>query len=233
FGDGPDREDFWGVVLLSADGQEPGRRVRLLASGDPADPLDGPEAPEDVLTSLTRVESGRDVSGHFQLDRTTDVCVLALGEINGTTRSDWARIALPKDSTVWEMTAENSYPIGGASQGQSSSGVSVENRVSVARLMLPEGRYITHFVTDGAHAWGDWVGPRPPMEDFWGVQVWPAPTGGGVDACVLDGVPPPPDRLAAPNAPPEAPEPPAPPVDTQEAMKQPGPAPAFDLYGEA
>lgn len=237
--DGPDRQDFWGVVLLSADGEEPGRRVRVLSTGAPADPLDGPEPPEGVLTSLTRVESDREVSGHFQLGATTDVCVMALGEIDGTTRRDWARIALPKDSTVWEMTADNSYPVGGAAQGGAASGAGTENRVAIARLTLPAGRYITHFVTDGSHAWGDWVGPRPPQDDLWGVQVWSAPTGGGPDACRLEGVPLPPDGISpqnpAPNAPPEAPEPPAPapPVGEQEAAKQPVPAPGLDLYGEA
>ena len=177
----PDPEDLWGVLLLSADGEEAGARVRGLSAPEASTASGGPAAPPGVLTSLTRVENGRDVSGQFTLADTTDVCVMGLGEITSSRRSDWGQIAAAGGSTLWEMTHASSYPAGGAA----------DNRMALARLRLAPGRYTAHFQTDGSHAWDDWSMDPPANPDLWGVQVWRAPeaSGEGVAACALPGVP--------------------------------------------
>ena len=179
----PDVEDFWGVVVLSADGNEPGDRVRLLApEAAPASGGETPTPPGEILASLTQIGDNREASGQFTLSEPTDVCVMSLGEITDSRRSDAAFINGDDGGLIWEMTYADSQSGGGAD----------DNRLAVTRLRLEPGRYTARFITDGSHAWGDFTMDEPTYPDLWGVQVWATPEAdddaSGVAACVLPGI---------------------------------------------
>ncbi len=164
----PDPEDFWGVVLLSADGDEPGDRVQFLAPEAPAIPPEStPAVPAQTLVSLTRIGNNREVSGQFTLSDSTDVCAMGLGEITQSSRYDWGRLDASGGKSVWEMTRANTVSAGGDD----------DNRRAIDKLRLAPGTYTASFVTDGSHAWDSWRTGQPDRPDDWGVQVWRVPAG--------------------------------------------------------
>lgn len=176
----PDREDFWGVVLLSTDGREGGDRLRLVE--------DAPAIPQDALARIVGVGDNENRTATFELDRATDACVLALGEINDTNRYDWGAVVGP---TAWSLTMRNSFHDGG----------STFNRMSVAHLTLQPGRYTVRYQTDTNHSAAGWVNEAPNHPEYWGIQVWRAPEGASEmpdprRACIPPGLDVPSDYLA-------------------------------------
>lgn len=153
--DDPDIPDLWGVVLLSADGEEGGERIRVM------DELG--RIPQDALASIVGLGDDEEESQTFRLAEATDVCVLALGEISEDSRYDYGSITGP---TSWTQNLANSFEAGGA----------YRNRMSIAYLTLQPGAYTVRFRSDGSHSPESWLsGGGPDHPEHWGIQVWRAP----------------------------------------------------------
>lgn len=96
------------------------------------------------------------------LTERAQVMVYAQGEADGDRLVDHGWIQDASGARLWEMTPANSVHGGGDPR----------NRKSVATLWLEPGTYELHYVTDEAHAWGDWVGAPPEREGFYGIVVF-------------------------------------------------------------
>ena len=148
-------------------------RLDLLVDGTPP------------LAALTRVGKGADLERVFDLEETTDVLLLGVGELLPVRARDvgfdgdvgvgdvgWLEDA--RGDPLWAMDVLRSAWAGGRSR----------NRLVVDTLTLPAGRYRLRYRSDQQWNFGDWWytwdGPggdrsdaAPSRPAWWGLQVFP------------------------------------------------------------
>ena len=74
---------------------------------------------------------------------------------------DYGWIEDKRGRVIWEMTYQNTEHAGGA----------LKNRLFNDLIILDEGEYKVHFVTDGSHSFKKW-NSNPPYDPFhWGIMV--------------------------------------------------------------
>lgn len=167
----PRHPDRWGVTLFTMKGdslaavQEIDRAEAPEAADVGAPPP--PPAPEGAeLVRMTQIGNDRRESRSFELDRTTDVYVRAVGELTLSNRYDYGWIENAETGqTVWEMTYSNTEHAGGDSRNRKFEGV----------VKLPPGRYVAHFQSDFSHAYGDFPSEEETPQDpeAWGIVIRP------------------------------------------------------------
>ncbi len=164
----PDHPDRWGVTLFTLDGRALGN-VEYGDAGEPAAAPAPPAPPESVasdgpvLVALTRVGNEQRRTQRFDIDRTTEIDVHALGEITLSNRYDYAWIEnVETGQTVWEMTYSNTEPAGGHRRNRMFDGV----------ITFEPGRYLVQYQTDFSHAYGDFRSGEAPSEpEQWGITL--------------------------------------------------------------
>lgn len=194
----PDLEEFWGAVLLSADGEEPGDRVRLLEVPEPM-ALASLSLPSDLLVSIARVGNEREIAQSFRLAQAADVCIVGTGEMSADNRYDWGQITSASGARVFDMTYDNTTPAGGTSL----------NRLALVVQRLEAGTYNVRFESDGSHSYGNFGGDGPDAPELWGLHIWTAPAGregltDPMQICFPSGGENPPLEEPSPPPPPEA-----------------------------
>jgi len=101
----------------------------------------------------------------FSLSREMDLRIYAIGEGNPNSREmfDYAWIVNARSmQRVWEMTARNTEPAGGATK----------NRLFDDIISLPAGDYLVYFVSDDSHSFEEWNALPPHDPRYWGITVW-------------------------------------------------------------
>src|SRR5690606_37695690 len=149
-GNPPYVPEAWGLMLLAADSASAGRVIAL----DPWQRLPRIASFTCVATSALREDT-------FTLSDTTDVLLLAMGEIVGSTAYDYAillREASGMRTEVWTMGRDNTEPAGGASK----------NRRAEVALQLAPGTYTLSYRTDDSHDCSDFNADPPPDPEHWG-----------------------------------------------------------------
>lgn len=112
--------------------------------------------------SLAPVGNDEHRIADVQIEEPTPVVIYAMGEI-GRSRYDFGTlVAADNDSTVWEMTADESVPAGGHAN----------NRRQVSFKTLQPGKYRLEYITDGSHAFDDWRHGVPDHPERWGVTLF-------------------------------------------------------------
>jgi hypothetical protein len=153
----PSRPEEWGVVVAAAGG--------ALAEGEAA-PFD-PASDPGVIARIQRVGNNARETRRFELERRTELLVVAVGEGVRGEMYDYGWITEAGNAQpVWEMRFEGSESAGGA----------VKNRLARDRITLDPGRYELHFTSDGSHAFGRWNDAPPFDPDAWGIAVYRAAT---------------------------------------------------------
>ena len=144
----------WSLVLRTLDGDADVRRI-------------GREVEEEGSAFLWQtgpMESSETQTQMLEVQRPADVRVEAVGEITET-RDDYGWIErVPGGEVVWEMTAENTQPAGGAAVNRRFSGT----------VALQPGLYRATFHTDRSHAYDDWRANPPLNPEAWGMRLAPA-----------------------------------------------------------
>jgi hypothetical protein len=152
--DPPDYPDRWGIALFSLDPDVVPRGTPLHAD------LETGEVTESVLASMKRLGNGQNRSIPFTLADSSEVSIVAVGEILLSDRYDYGWIARGEE-IVWEMCRENTVHAGGAKK----------NRKAEVTLHLAPGTYTAHFVTDDSHAFGDFSDRPPDNPNSWGMEI--------------------------------------------------------------
>ena len=115
----------------------------------------------NILINLTGLGDREQRSENFQLDTVTKVRIYAIGEGDRDDMYDYAWIENENGKIVWEMTYRNTEHAGGAKK----------NRLFNDAILLQEGTYKVHVITDGSHSFKKW-NSNPPHDPFhWGVTV--------------------------------------------------------------
>ena len=98
----------------------------------------------------------------FELTRTTNVDIYAIGELSIDSEVDYGWIMnADTHQRVWVMSFVDTDPAGG----------SAKNRMSHERVRLKPGRYVAYFVNDESHNPEEWNRVPPTDPDFWGLTL--------------------------------------------------------------
>jgi hypothetical protein len=98
----------------------------------------------------------------FEVTRTTDVDVYAVGELTTDSEYDYGWIMnVETRKRVWVMSFAGTEPAGG----------SATNRMAHERIRLNPGRYVAYFVNDDSHHPDDWNRVPPTDPEFWGLTL--------------------------------------------------------------
>jgi hypothetical protein len=151
----PSRPEEWGVVVAAAGGNLPkGVVTPFDADSDPG-----------VVARIHRVGNNARESRRFELERETELLVVAVGEGVRGEMYDYGWITeAGTGKPVWEMRFEGSESAGGAGK----------NRLARDRITLGPGRYELHYTSDGSHSFGRWNDAPPFDPDAWGIAVYEA-----------------------------------------------------------
>ena len=98
----------------------------------------------------------------FELTRTTDLDIYAIGELSIDSEEDYGWIMnADTHKRVWVMSFVDTDPAGG----------SATNRMAHETIRLKPGRYVAYFVNDESHNPEEWTRVPPTDPDFWGLTV--------------------------------------------------------------
>jgi len=111
-----------------------------------------------VIASLSRAGNNADLSRSFALEDSQSVICVIMGE----ELADFGWIENQRGDKVLQFDNDRSVHAGGWAA----------NRVQVERVMLPAGTYRARYVSDGGHAFNQWLAPPPTLPQLWGIQVF-------------------------------------------------------------
>ena len=124
--------------------------------------LDRLIASDQNVAAIERVIDVQDLSAPFEVKSESTYWIMAVGEIDRTSRADFGWIENEAKDTVWLMgDYEHTYHAGGASK----------NRIEIKSITLPPGQYTLRYVTDDSHAFGKWNEAAPTQTSLYGVVV--------------------------------------------------------------
>ena len=116
-----------------------------------------------ALASLLHPEDYQTLFRDFTLAKPTALLVVAMGDGNAYGMTDYGWLTrLPSGRTAWEMEYDQTYHAGGASR----------NRLQIAVLSLPPGRYRMHYRSDQQHSYRNWTNKIPDRPELWGIQAF-------------------------------------------------------------
>jgi len=120
-------------------------------------------AATNVIAQIVRVRDGRHDRKNFVIKTRQPVRVYALGEGSDGDMYDYGWIEDANTGrTVWEMTYRMTERAGGATK----------NRMVNATVVLDEGEYVLHYMTDDSHAFNDWNADPPRDRENWGISLY-------------------------------------------------------------
>jgi hypothetical protein len=149
----PIEPERWGITIWAAD-----------EDFDPSTLTVGKDAvSSDVIAQIVRVRDDRHDRMKFTLDSRQHVRVYALGEGSGGDMYDYGWIEDAETGrTVWEMTYRMTERAGGVTK----------NRMVDVSIVLDEGVYVLHYLTDDSHAFKDWNADPPRDRENWGISLY-------------------------------------------------------------
>jgi len=115
-----------------------------------------------VIAQIVQVLDKEDKTVAFNLAKSQDVRIFAIGEGQGGEMFDYGWIEdVDKGSRVWEMQEAKTAHAGGAGK----------NRKVDVVITLPAGNYKLRYKSDDSHAFDHW-NSLPPDINFWGIAVY-------------------------------------------------------------
>lgn len=142
-------------------------------SEDAVSPYD-PWTMRTPIVQIDRVGDEERRTVQFQVHQPVQIAAYGLGELGDNGRYDYAWIRdNESQTTVWEMTVEQSQPAGGHN-----------NRRELAFLTLEPSTYSVTFETDDSHSYASWRHGQPDQPERWGVTLFPVRA--DVDSTVLE-----------------------------------------------
>ncbi len=150
----PKNPSLWGITLFVEPNDQQRRRVVELDQAD---------RDQQVLCQLVDVRDDEHVRKTFELDKTKQVRVYAIGEGGWDEMYDygWIEDSETKE-VVWIMQYDETRWGGGARK----------NRVAEKRLRLSRGEYMLHFITDDSHSPEKWNAAAPNDRENYGITLY-------------------------------------------------------------
>ncbi|MFW5972548.1 MAG: hypothetical protein ACOCTG_01035, partial [Bacteroidota bacterium] len=170
----PEHPERWGLSLLTLQDtdssfievlQPEKENDTAVADESTEMPADATEHRNDgALVDLRPVTNDQRRQARFDLERTSDVHVEAVGEITLSNRYDYGWIEDAESGRIlWEMTYGNTTAAGGDSRNRRFDGV----------IKLPPGSYVAIYQSDFSHAYGDFRSQEEEPDDprAWGMII--------------------------------------------------------------
>lgn len=168
--DEPDYPARWGATLFPMAASLDAGIVRVLDAPEPDawaapnGPLNAAVANEgDPIVSWTRLRGDVEQAEAFELDKETNLHIVAVGEItrNGN-QYDYGWIERAgTGEIVWEMTLDNTHEAGGADKNRRFDDV----------VVLSPGQYVVHYKTDDSHHYESFNDDDPDDPEAWGITI--------------------------------------------------------------
>ena len=171
----PNHPERWGLAIFPLNPGDVDESRIQVEELERARPMPEPETPsgsalsgiaaERFLVRMTSIGNSADRADTFQLSDSTDVVVMALGELTESSRYDWGWIESEDGGEIiWEMNWNNTTWAGGDESYRSAR----------VELTLPPGRYRARFQTDGSVAYGGFGSDYPDNPEDWGIAIFRA-----------------------------------------------------------
>jgi len=171
----PRNPERWGLAVFPLDpDQLTSANVQTETTERPVQESDWPSPAgsmiEDVdasrfLVRSTRLGKSADVTTDFTLSDSTDVILMALGELTSTANYDYGWLEdRVSGETIWRMEWNTTLPAGGDDS----------YRRAHVELTLPPGSYRARFTTDGSISWEGFGDEAPDYPEDWGIAIFTA-----------------------------------------------------------
>jgi len=117
---------------------------------------------DQKIAALEKVADNQDLSLPIEIKTEGKYLAMAVGEIDGINRADFAWLENEKKDTVWLMgDFDHTYHAGG----------SAKNRIDISPITLQPGKYTLRYRTDDSHAFGKWNEAPPSQTSLYGVAL--------------------------------------------------------------
>ena len=117
----------------------------------------------DIIAQLTKIGDDERVRKQFQLDRTSRIRIICIGEGDWDEMYDYGWIEdIQSGHKVWVMRYNHTEHAGGAKK----------NRKIDTIITLKPGTYTVNFRSDDSHSYYDWNARPPRDEESWGITVY-------------------------------------------------------------
>lgn len=168
----------WGITLeMSEPNAAP--QIKLLQEITP-----------DPVIALTRVGDDALESVIFQVDKPTNLRVIAVGEGRNDEMFDFGWIEdMRTKRRIWQMDYRKTTHAGGADK----------NRQAEEVINFEPGTYTLYYRTDDSHAYRDWNSRAPYRPERWGIALFPVDDDKPKGLHVLPGIPRAPEIRDLPN----------------------------------
>jgi hypothetical protein len=144
----------WGIALYPGPGYKNGDLVKTTS-------VDGASG-SNILVKIVGVRDDENRKERFTLDKQTRIRIYAIGEGDPSEMFDYGWIIDTRSGrSVWEMTWRNTEPAGGARK----------NRLFNDDIILDQGTYEVHYISDDSHSFNDWNAAKPRDPFNWGITV--------------------------------------------------------------
>lgn len=175
----PRNPERWGLAVFPLDpDQLSSANVQVEMIERPApEPEPAPDRPsisgsrlEDIdpsrfLVRSTRLGNSADVTTDFTLSDTTQVVLMALGEITSSSNYDYGWLEnMVTGDIIWRMEWDTTSPAGGDDS----------YRRARVELTLAPGSYRARFTTDGSISWEGFGDEVPDYPEDWGIAIFTA-----------------------------------------------------------
>lgn len=171
----PDHPERWGLALFPLNPTDVDQSRVQVERLERAQAMPEPETPSGsaltgiaegrFLVRMTSVGNSADRVDVFELSDTTDVVVMALGELTESSSYDWGWIEEEgSGDIIWEMNWDNTTWAGGDDS----------YRAARIDLTLAPGSYRVRYQSDGSVAYGGFGSDYPDNPEDWGIAIFRA-----------------------------------------------------------
>ncbi len=148
----PFEAEDWGIKLWSLS-KDDAAFVELFSADN--------YASEKLLAEIIQVGDDEIVSKIFELDKNSDIRIVAIGEGRNDEMYDYGWIEDKAGKVVWEMHYRKTGHAGGGRK----------NRIYNNVISLPLGKYKVFFKTDDSHSFPEWNTTPPDEKEKYGISI--------------------------------------------------------------
>lgn len=130
------------------------------------------------VSAILEVGNNENRTEWFSIMEETTVLIIATGEYSRQKLLDYGWIENQAGKAIWEMDTKKLFWAGGQ----------LQNKIQIALITLPAGKYCLRYKSNADHAYGAWskVAPKPSSMESWGIQILAVKKDSGVQV-ILNG----------------------------------------------
>jgi signal transduction histidine kinase/ligand-binding sensor domain-containing protein len=114
------------------------------------------------VVAIEKVTDNQDLSEPLEIQVAGTYWIMAVGEIDGTSRGDFGWILNEKKDTVWLMgDFDHTFHAGG----------NFKNRIEISSVTLQPGKYTMNYHSDDSHSYDKWNEEPPSQTSLYGIAL--------------------------------------------------------------